>query len=469
MAWSDFYMITGTGSNLNAGSTTSGTPVYSSTSSDGTWSNTASTYTPGDGSTPATSVSVGDWCSIYTNQSATPYIAQVTSVGSGVNGVITLSTTNYFGTNPATSSAANIRDGGAWADFGMVASGAALNTGTVTQSTRINVKAGTYANTTTSRSVGLGGTTTAPVWWRGYQTTPGDQDANPLAVAGTNIPAITFSTGQFIVAGNNSIFSNLDLNGACTSTYGQCKVLGASCTFYHFRSQNTASNSAAVAFWCDQICTCTNCYFKATTTAAQTVFLEGNTSELMACYIGGGAIGLSSAVNYMVISRCVFDSPSGDAIASSSAGMLAILNCSFYGGGGNGVNFTALPYQSALVANSYFDSFSTAGKYAITNSTGSNTSLIGAVGNAYYNCAGNTNGFGDFPLIFDHGTLRASAFVAPSSQNFSLNSNGYNLGVPGTFELLSNDVGYLDVGALQHQGGAPGQIMRVAGQCFPVW
>ena len=61
MSYTDFYMQT-TGSNLNAGSTTSDAAVYTSTGGnfDGT-----SVFTPTDGSTPASSIAVGDYVALY--------------------------------------------------------------------------------------------------------------------------------------------------------------------------------------------------------------------------------------------------------------------------------------------------------------------------------------------------------------------------------------------------------------------
>ena len=185
MAFSDFYIIPSGGSDLNAGSTSSGTPTFATNS--GNWDG-VSVFTPTDGSTPSTTVAPGMWASIYpSGNTTTPYIAKVTAVGSGANGTITLSTSVYFGTVPsANSGSRNCVVGGAWADFGMIGSGAALASGTVTQSTRINIQAGTYANTSTTLTFGLAGTATNPLWWRGYQNTPGDQDNNATATAGTN-------------------------------------------------------------------------------------------------------------------------------------------------------------------------------------------------------------------------------------------------------------------------------------------
>lgn len=469
MAFSDFYIMP-SGSDVNAGST-SGLPTYSSTS--GGW-NGSSVFTPTDGSTPSNAVSAGMWASIYPNGSTkTPYIAQVTSVGSGTNGTITFSTTNYFGTAPSSStSSANCVVGGAWADFGIIASGAALASGTVTQSTRVNVQAATYANSTSSLTFALAGTAATPLWWRGYQNTPGDQDSNPLATAGTSIPAITFTTGQMLVTGSNQVFSSLDVSGAylAAGTNAQLNVSAGVCTFYRFRIQNTASNANGVAlkFGSGVVsATLVSCYIKATTAAAEVVNCAAGTHRFTGCYISGGAKGVAYAATSAMFFGCVFDSCGGDAINTNTTTTLS--NCSFYAPTGNGINITAVPTAGVSVSNCYFDTVNQPGKYAINNSSGTNTDLISAIANAYYNCTGTVNGLGDFPLIFDNGILAASAFANPSTQNFVLNSNGYGLGFPGGLEKLASSVGYLDIGALQHQAGGMGQIMRVVGQHFPVW
>jgi len=468
--------MTGTGStngsNLNSGSTTSA-PAYSDTAGNGSWVGTGTlTYTPTDGSTPATTVSAGMWASVYTGTpTATPYIAQVASVGAGANGVITLSATNTFGTAPATSAVAKCIVGGPFADFGIVAGSCALHTGTVTQSTRINIQAaGTYSNTSTAVSLALAGTATMALWWRGYQTTPGDQDGNPLATAGTNIPSITFTTGTLTISGAHQMFSSLDMSGAPSAALVTNN--GSATTFYRFRCTNSSANASAY---------CLNSYsgsaniaasyFKLTGTGQQCMYLGGNSTSILGSYISGGSSGISLVSTAVLVAYCVFDSVHGDAI-TSIANSVYVVGCSFYNPTGNGINFTTGPANLTTIANCYFEGVTSASKYAINNSTGTNTDLIHCIANAYYNCTGTVNGVGDFPLIFDNGILSGSAFNAPASQNFTINSLGYALGFPGTLEKVSaSDVGYRDVGALQHQGaaGLSGQIMRVAGQHFPVW
>ena len=298
MAWNDFYMITGTGSNLNSGSTSSGSATY--TSSSGNWGGTSTyVFTPTDGSTPSSSVNVGDWVSIYTGSpSATSYIAQVTAVGSGTNGTITVSSTNFIGTVPTSGSGTfTLKDGGAWADFGIVTG--LFTTGTVAVSTRVNIKAGTYANTSTSRTFLTAGSATAPLWWRGYETTPGDQDGNNAAVAGTNIPALTWTTGQMSVQAGHNIFSNLDISGACTSSGGQvyCTSGSTHSIFYGVRVQNTAAAANARAISLNGTTQLVRCYLKATTIATTVVYCAGANDCLSGCTITGGIIGCNATSN----------------------------------------------------------------------------------------------------------------------------------------------------------------------------
>lgn len=113
MAYTEFYCDPVNGSNLNAGSTL-GAPAYTGVGdSDG-----AGTFTPSDGSTPASSVNVGDFVSVYVTAGATTtvFVGRVTAVAPGVNGAITNGIPGS-GVYPANSSGAHTITcvaGGAW-------------------------------------------------------------------------------------------------------------------------------------------------------------------------------------------------------------------------------------------------------------------------------------------------------------------------------------------------------------------
>jgi hypothetical protein len=469
MAWTDFYMQS-TGNDLNAGSTNADSAVYTSTGGnfDGT-----SVFTPTDGSTPSSLVNVNDWVSLYnTGDTVTRCVAQVTAVGAGVNGTITVSTTVKFGTVPTSNSGSRaLKAGGAWASLAMTGSSAALNTGTAPLSTRINVKAGTYAGTSTSRTWGLAGSATVGLWVRGYKTSIGDQDTNNLAVAGTDIPSFTFTTGQLTFGSLHVTFSNIDITGAAVAGSGQC-ILNASggiLTFYGCRFTCTGANANSAAFTISSggnVNLFLRCWFKATSSATQVVNNAGTYDVFRNCTITGGGIGINNTTLPCTIAYCVFDSQGSDAVKTSS--QLYMTNCSVYNPTGNGVNISTISSSGAIITNCYFDSCSQAGKAGINNTSGANGDLIKCIANAFFNCTANISNVTESLFFFDNGTLASSAFQTPGSQDFSIKVIGQAIGNPSGFETVSLYKGYEDVGACQHlaTGGPTGQILRVVGQHF---
>jgi hypothetical protein len=467
MAFSEFYMAVGQSgvSNLNAGSTSadaggSNSPSY--TSLAGNWNNATSVFTPTDGSTPAGTVNVNDWMSVYiTGDTALRYVAKVLSVAAGVNGAITLDTVFKFGTSPATvSGTANVKDGGCWSDFGIVSAANSLagTASTVSSAIRINVKAGTYNNTATVLTFNMAGTTAVPVWWRGYKTAPGDQENNAFAAQGTEIPLISFTTGQFKINVGNVIYSSMHVQGATVTAGGQTYLSSGNSivTLYRFRSvctgasvQSSASNWAAYAI-------AISCYFKCTTSTQYVVQSSAASAWMSGCYLSGGGASAGggffcAAPTALTANNCIFDSCAGDAILSTGQG--SVISCSFYAPTGNGVAIRSATGPGLLIANCYFESFQS-GKYPINLAGGANSLTVRCVGNAYYNCpSGTTTGLGDFPLIFDNGTLPRSAFLNPGAQDFRINPLGWNLGYPGPIENLSPNIGYLGIGALQPPEG----------------
>ncbi len=312
---------------------------------------------------------------------------------------------------------------------------------------RVNMIAGTYVNTVTGRSLTTAGTAIAPIWWRGYKTTIGDQDNNNVAVAGTDIPAITFTTGQFIVGAAHQILSSLDIAGACTTAGGQFVINGTpGVTCYRVRCQNTAANAAGRAIGTTTGSMLIACYFKATTTATICVNLLNNKTTLFGCVIVGGTTGVSLGGNPNYVLWNVFDSQAGDAMLTVSTASAVIANNAIYAPAGNGINIIATVGE-LLIANNYFENVNQASKAAINNTSGTDTDLIRCVGNAYFNCTATISGITNSFSIFDNGTLGSAAFIAPTSQNFGMLAPGQNLGYPGLFENTNVFRGLLDVGA----------------------
>src|SRR6516162_1168066 len=101
MAFKEFE-INPSGNDLNAGDTA--TNDYSGS---GDWDGT-SIFTPNDGSTPASFIAVNDWISIYSSSDTiAKAVARVTAVGAGVNGTVTVSTTDMMGTFIASTAGAH--------------------------------------------------------------------------------------------------------------------------------------------------------------------------------------------------------------------------------------------------------------------------------------------------------------------------------------------------------------------------
>ncbi len=373
------------------------------------------------------------------------------SVGAGVNGTITVDVATKYGTVPTSNSGSRAcKAGGSLASLGILATNAAFNTGVILQSTRVNIKAGTYANTTTARAFLMAGSAILQLWWRGYNSTPGDLDNVNTAVAGTTMPLITFTTGQWTTTGVHQKFSSLAVTSACTTASGAVVTSVTGIDFYRCRIENTAANSAARATSAgsSSITLYTACYLKATTTADRCVSLS-NASSLHGCTVTGGIIGASAGAGSL-FGFNIFDSQAGDAISVVSGVSCTIINCGIYAPTGNGVNFTGATIAKCYVINCYFSTVNQASKAAINNTSGTNSDLILCVGNAYFNCTATLSGITESFAVFDNGTLGSEAFVAPASQNFALLPIGQGLGFPGLFENISAYQGYLDISAVQH-------------------
>ncbi len=221
-AFTEFYVQT-TGSNLNAGSTSSDTA--SVTSINGDWGNAAAnTFTAASG-TPFSSVTAGvDYASIYLDgASTTGYVARVASVGGG-GASVTLSTTIIAGSAPASGATGRTcKIGGAWAGvagsvdlpFGFVASSLS---GTSITPVRVSWKDGTY---TATDSISHGNDT---IFFEGYLTTPGDNGAKPIIrgpVSGTALNLFD-GTGMDNCSFENFIFENNGTTGTSGDSLFYC-------------------------------------------------------------------------------------------------------------------------------------------------------------------------------------------------------------------------------------------------------
>jgi hypothetical protein len=460
MAFTNFYIISGS-NDMNAGSTTAATATVTST--NGSWDITADSFIA-TGGTPFSATNIGDYASIYNDgvTSGAVYIGQVTAILSAGLG-ITLSTTIKYGTKPtASATGRSCKTDGAWASTAIVTS--LFASVAVPQSTKVNIKAATYANTTTARTFGSAGLATAPLWWDGYKTNPGDQDTGETSarVDGTDIPLLSWTTASPIIgsAGNYQTFSNISFTSAKTTTATVLVNATISTKLIRCRFENTNAAAASCAVnVAGSGCILVQCFIKATTTATRAI-TAGVSVQMHQCVIVGGINGfdITAVVGAVIIEGCVFRANGTGAgiLISSGPVAMTINRCTFKACGSDGITMSALP-TTGYIGACLFDS--NAG-WGINNSSGANTNSITQHSNDFYNnTSGTATGFGDAPAFYQQ-TETLSPVVSSTDLSLVAGALALSNGSPGLFENETY-TGYLDIGAVQHSSTTGG--IRFAG------
>lgn len=324
---------------------------------------------------------------------------------------------------------------------------------------RVNVRAGTYANTTTNRTFATAGTTTAPIWWRGFNTSIGDIDSDNSLTK----PAITFTTGRFIANAQHQYFSNLDISGAAVTASSGQLVVGAATAgtvwFDRCRIENTAANANGAAFYVSGAgngAIITRSRIKATTTATSASYCS-RYLRIVGCLVDGGDTGILADTSSSVFS-CVGTIVKGagaHGIRCNGVVNFYIANCTVYSSGTDGIRISGIPTLHCTIHGCIL---SNNGGYGINNSTGTDTNFTTRMFNSFYsNTSGPENGFGDSPSIGSQ-TETSSPFTAAGSDDFSLATGALAISNswPGDFETLSSLISYLDCGAVQKAPGGGG-------------
>lgn len=459
MAWSDFYIQT-SGSNLNSGSSTddAATLTYAS----GNWVNSTGVFTVASGNPSSDGITVGDWVSVYPDgSSVTPFVGQVTARDSTT---ITVSSTDKFGTKPSDGTGnRTLKRGGAWASFALTDSGNALNTGTVTVPVRINVKAATYAHTTSTKTFNLVGTNALPIWWRSYQTTPGDFDSDPTLTK----TSFTFTTGGVTATAvfqtwTGFAFYASNRNGILFATNGMARFWRCS-----FENQNTGSASRGLQVNTSS-CECLSCSFKCDGTSY--LVTTNSVFQAVDCLFTGGTGTIDSAANLILVG-CTFRNWVGGAVVPRTSQICIIDRCTFSGGSSSataGIRFDTNAIAAGNIASITNCVFADINGYGINNNVGSVFACIRHNNLSYALTSGQETGFGDWP---------ASGWVAAAGDPFTNGASGdFRLGsgseakasgtpAPWAYEGLSIQ-SYLDRGAFQREepaGGGSGGGLKLAG------
>lgn len=475
MAFSEFYMQNG-GNNVNAGSTTNNTAAYTST--NGNWSTVTNIFTPTDGSTPASSVNVGDFASVYIDAATTAvYIARVTVVAAGANGAITLSTTAIYGTAPTLSiNARSIKVGGAWGGPSGAATfpfGLTGTIGTLVNSTgnyvRLNAKNDqTYTMTASLTFASLG-----IAIMQGYTSSVGDLGQ---ATFTCNIT----SAANFTSSSNNSqAFADLIFISTGASGTNDLFQAGVSCTFlrcvFHGARGNGLRSGTNPVFALE--CEAYDCN-KSNTANLGGFVSAGSASVLMCinCYShdhasGSNANGYSSTISpgSLILMNCIADTCAGSGVAWGQGGagvgiQLISVNTDYY----NNVDGIKLNVTSAgnfaYISNNNF----------IKNSgKGINNVLTGQGGIIYNNGRGSgtqANGGADaLGSILDTSTdvTYASGLVpwtSPATGNFTIALTTANFAGRQAFTETdgtnSGTAGHPDIGSAQSLTGPGGTFSK---------
>lgn len=453
MSYSEFYLDAASGgSDTNAGSTTGAHTILET---NGDWDNAAANRFTAASGTPFSGVSVGDWASVYVDGATTAvYIAKVTVVVSGGVGV-TLSAVNKMGTKPSASATGrSCKIGGAWTSMAVINSLFASVAAALSMRVNIKYNASAYAMTTTTLTIGSSGITTAPIMFRGYNTTIGDIESNNTLAK----PTISWTTGQLIVSGSYTSYHNLILTGAQV-TNGQVRHTGSRTWFHRCRLACTSANANGSAF----SNTANNVVFTQcdlTSTASANIAVAGNQVGFIGCNFINGLNGISSSSgNLIIVAFCNFISQTGDACRATGATNVTYFLCNtVYAPTSDGFEQTVDPTTTmSVLFGNIFDSCGNSGSaYAINSSIGTNTSNIVRLANLFHaSRTADENGISDLPAMGAQ-TDAASPFTAAGT-DFSLvsTSNGKAKALPGTFENRS-ETSYLDIGAIQRAEPAAG-------------
>lgn len=319
---------------------------------------------------------------------------------------------------------------------------------------RINVKAGTYSDSSMV-TFATPGTASSPVAWRGYKTTIGDLDTHPTTqrVSGTDCPLFTnsVSSGGAYSARSYQSFEQIHFTSAVVGVvldlgFAQnaisligCRVESTTTSTGYVRA--VFGNKLTYAYFSD-------CYFSKNSTADTCVwaYVSSTLWNLQRCTIVGGATGfkLDSNGRSCALESCVF---SGQGTASClSNGHTKISNSSFYNCSGNFIEKSSGDNE-LVVLNCVF---SECGGYAISNSSGLDNHQQWISDNTYHDFSFGSGRLNNIPHDFYAKVDTASPFVDAANGDFTLvsSSNGYN----NQYLLEKSDISsYMDGGAVQHQ------------------
>lgn len=329
---------------------------------------------------------------------------------------------------------------------------------------RINVKAGTYTLSGSITFANAGSTSTA-ILWQGFTSSVADLIDNFDSSAYPYIDA-TGGDYQVAISGASNWFVNLRIRGARTSANGNVYVTGNNTRFVRCYVEGTANDvdSNGIVLGSDGNSIVQSNVIAHTGAVSAVRMIAGATENIISgsrCHGGGGGGGgtlhLYSAGS-LVIQDSLISGSSSIGIVSQygTQGIQVFSGNTIHGTTGAGIHFHNAPlggYQ-AIICNNVFSSCSTYG-VLVNSGVSANVSCFN---NLFYDCAsGNmSNVLESFAV--GHQSDSSSPFTNAGSGDFSLvaSSNGVENGSPGDMVGFTTSVGYRDIGAFQRAAGGGG-------------
>lgn len=479
-AFTEFYCIgKAAGTNINSGSTSSGTPTYASV--NGNWDGT-SLFIPTDSSNPVSAgVVTNTFAAVFVdNATNAAYIARIEAVTNAVNGGIILSTTAVAGAAPSSSATArSIHIGGAWAGPWSGAGGATSTnipfgfvTAALTNANQNMPRVNFTNGVTFTVAQGVAHSLAGPIRFAGYATTPGD--GGKATIDGTGIGVAVFLltvTG----AGNDFedlVFSNNGTSGAS----GGVTVTGAGCTFHRVIIHDVRGNALAMSGYGPVVSECEAYAWNNNNAAGNAGFNISSAGGLLVNCIAhdgnnaansdGFSIGDVSILDRCIASTCTRNGFYLTPAANNRCGFL--ISCDSYNNA-NGVDYPRAGVVQMFIKNCNFIKNSSFG----INSTGS-TNRNGYILNCGFGVGTEANGTDIITTLTGVqiiGSISyptgATPWVDPVHGDFRITLGQAKATGRGNFTetaagtvTLPNTVAYPDVGAAQSRGTTGGIFVQ---------
>lgn len=455
----------GTGTNVNAGSTT-GAPVYSKNSMN--WAQTTSTYTPTDGSDPsALGVTAGMWAAVFIDGATNlvqagsgGYIAQVSNVTAGANGPIVLSAVAFSGTAPtAGTGTRSIRVGGVWNG---PYKGVSFPIGFITNAATNGAAQWPYVAIKRSNPYFLTAawvsTLAGPMTFAGYTNQPGDWGAAQIfGPASSTQILLDFNTATSIT------LSDLEVATNGTTTVNHAIRLGALALVQRLYVHDVLGSGISLA---------------SSGEVTDSIFTRCNTTGTAE----DGALKCGSAPN--IVRNCISTNNTGSANNHGFSGSGEFYNCiSAYNSGHgfrhtgttpielvgcdtcsntlSGVDLGASGVTTAILRNCNFIGNLCVG---VTNSSAVVNPYSGEMSHCVFGMGISTNLLGNYDskvlnMLNTNNLILLPAnqtpWVNPAAGNFSINNTAVEGKGYGLFPF-GVTVGHPDIGAAQSQGASGG-------------